>query len=132
MRFLTALPPEATNDEDKDKWADAGDPVVPVFPAPPQDMFLSTVSFLRASAAEVVDRDDLDPDEIAASLKKEYPGLPSDLHDNYVVATARIAKALPIGTKVQVVVDPDSARIREAGSDTFHTLWHEQPLTPRN
>jgi len=126
MRYLVSVPPEKTTE--KDNWAPAGEPVVPWYPATSENVFLSTTSFKKAPYAEVVDRADIDIDVIASALKKQYPGLPATLHDNYVLATAKAAYAYPIGTRFNIFITPDTAKLKAIGKEEVHILWEKQPL----
>jgi hypothetical protein len=71
---------------------------------------------------------DLDIDELAARLKKEYPGLPAELHDTYVLETAKVSHVIPAGHICQVYVTAASTRILDTTTGSTHTLWEEQPV----
>ena len=126
MRFLVSVPPETITE--KDQWAESGEPVVPWFPATAANVFLSVKSFRQSPYAKVVDYRDLDVDDLANALQKQYPGLPLQLHENYVLAVAMAAHAYPIGTKFQIFITQDTAKLKVVGKEDFHTLWEKQPL----
>ena len=129
MRFLVSLAPEKVPaDSEADRWAPAGEPVVPWYPATAENIFLSTVTFRRAQRAKVVEDGDLSLDDIAQRLKDEYTGLPGNLHDNYVLAVAKAAYKYPIGTTFQIFVDQDSAKLKVVGHEDYYLLWDTQPL----
>lgn len=126
MKFLVSVPPTQTTENDK--WAGAGEPVIPWFPAPVDNVFLSVDSFKKSPYAEVVERADLDPDVLAETLKKQYPGLPATLHENYILATATAAHAYPVGTRFQIFITPNTAKLKVVGKEDYHLLWEQQPL----
>ena len=70
----------------------------------------------------------MDPDELAKALFKEYPGLPLNLHENYVFAIAVAAGKFSVGTRFRVLVDDDTAKLQQVGTDALYTLWNKQPL----
>ena len=107
--------------------ADNGEPVIPWFPAPPQNAFLGLDSWRLASHAKVLDRD-VDPDVLAGRLAVQYPGLPRVLVENYVLAVAHAAVGLPVGSVVRCLVTPESATLQVTATDQLVTLWSEQPL----
>jgi len=103
------------------------EPVVPWFPAPPQNAFLGTDSWKLVSHALALDRP-VDPDVIASRLAKQYPGLPRVLLDNYVLATARAASKLPLDTIVSCIVTADAATLQISESGQSIVLWDQQPI----
>lgn len=128
MHFLLSLAPEkGTDDPAGETYAGNGDPVVPWFPAPVRSVFLSLTSWKYAPYA-IVSETDLDPDELAARLAAQYPGLPETLHSNYVLATAVAAAKLPVGTRVRPIITADAAHIQVVNDDTVITLWETQPI----
>lgn len=129
MRYLVSVAPESVCKDDADKWAPEGEPVVPWFPAPVENVFLSIESFKKAPYAMVVDQADIDPDILSGLLKKQYPGLPEKLIENYVMATARVAQKYPIDTKLQITISKTSAKIFPCGkAEVAYTMWDQQPL----
>jgi hypothetical protein len=126
MRFLVSVPPETV--AEKDQWADSGEPVIPWFPSSLENVFLSINSFKKSPYAKVTDCPDLDVDDLANALKKQYPGLPIQLHENYVLAIAMAAHAYPIGTKFQIFITQDTAKLKVVGKEEWHSLWEQQPL----
>lgn len=128
MKYFVSLPPlQRQNNEGARDWAPAGEAVIPDFPAPPKNRFLSLVSFKPAPYAVVLDVT-FDPDVMAGILKKEYPGLPPDLHDNYILRMCQAAAELPIGTRVRVIVSEEQATLQVVDTDKTIVLWTEQPL----
>ena len=107
--------------------AAGGEPVVPWFPAPPQNAFLGLDSWQLASHAKVIDQD-IDPDVLAERLRAQYPGLPRQLLENYVLGVARAAANLSVGATVRCLVTTDSATLQVGGTDQVITLWSEQPI----
>lgn len=103
------------------------EPVVPWYPAPAADMFVGTITFGKCYQATVREVLDLNLTDMAIRLHKQYPGLPTKLHENYVLHTAHLADALPVGTRVQVVITQTSAKIRVVETKRFYTLWDKQP-----
>ena len=108
--------------------ADGGEPVVPWFPAPAQNAFLGLDSWRLASHAKVLDQD-VDPDVLAERLRVQYPGLPRQLLDNYVLAICKSAAQLPVGAVCRCLVTPESATLQVMGTDQAITLWSEQPIS---
>lgn len=128
MRYLFSVAQEQVTETEKDRWAAAGEPVVPWFPAPPDHVFISIGSFKRAIYAVVEEHQDLDLEVLSLALLTYYPGLTRELLDNYVLATAKAAYVFPIGTKLQITVTPDTAKVYPVGKiENYHTLWTEQP-----
>lgn len=128
MRYLFSVAQEQVAEAEKDQWAAAGEPVVPWFPAPPEHVFISIGGFKKAMYATVEERQDLDLEALSRALLTYYPGLTKELLDNYVLATAKAAYAFPVGTKLQITIDPDTAKVYPAGKiESYHTLWVEQP-----
>ena len=128
MRYLFSVLPEKTEVGQEDLWAPADEPVVPWFPATLNNVFLSIPSFKRSPYAIVADRE-INLNELAAKLVKEYPGLPENLHENYVLKTAEAAHHFPVGSRLFVVINPDSAFLRKVGDEeTPYVLWKKQPF----
>jgi hypothetical protein len=134
MRYLVARSPEgpvAVGEEEK--WAQGGEPVVPAFPAPIEHVFLTVPGWKHAMYAVVADVD-VDPDELAAAMCEEYPGLPECLHETYVLATGKAALTFPLGTTLRISITEDSATLYPMlgadgdGEAEGHTLWTQQPL----
>jgi len=108
--------------------ADGGEPVIPWFPAPVQNAFLGMDSWRLASHAKVLDQN-IDPDILAERLRVQYPGLPKQLLDNYVLAICKAAANLPVGAICRCLVTPESAVLHVGGTDQAITLWSEQPIS---
>jgi len=128
MRYLLSVSPAETAVNEEERWAPAGEPVVPWYPATLVNVFLSVESFKQAPSAEVAECPHLDLDFLAKRLAKEYPGLPLTLHENYVLATAKAAHHFPVGTRLQVLIGQNQTRLKPVGKDDFYTLWEKQPL----
>ena len=129
MKYLFSVAQETVTETDKTKWAVAGEPVVPWFPAPPENVFISIGTFKKSIYATVEDRPDIDLEALSKSLQKYYPGLTKELLDNYVVATAKVAHEFPVGAMVQVAISTDSAQVYPRGQIEYcHTLWTKQPF----
>lgn len=109
-------------------WADEGDPVVPQFPHVGTNHWLSAISFEPAPYARVEERTDIDVDSYAAALIAEYPGLPRELHEEYVLTTAKLANMLPVGSTVQVYITQDIAKVLVLEAEEWIELWKQQPL----
>ena len=128
MRFLLAHPgPKAPGAPPEDEQAAAGEPVVPWFPAPVQNLFIGTKSWKLVPYAIVSDDPAVDPDVILESLKAQYPGLPGAMLENYVFAVAKAALELKLKTVVRIYCTEDSATIQIVGTDDTKVLWSEQP-----
>lgn len=128
MHYLVSLAPEKANAEaNGELFAGNGEPVIPWFPAPVRNMFLSLKSWKMASYATVVE-EALDLDTLVELLVIQYPGLPRALHENYVLNTALVAAQLPIGTRVRPIITPDTASIQVANENIVLTLWDTQPI----
>ena len=128
MHYLVSLAPEkGADDTVGETYAGNGEPVVPWFPAPVRNMFLSVDSWDFAPYAIVVEGD-FDIDAFANRLCEHYPGLPAVMHSNYVLATAMAAAQLPVGTRVRPIITPDTAHLQVVNEDTVLTLWEKQPI----
>ena len=126
MKYLVSVTPEAPG-TDPSVWAPPGEPVVPWYPATDSNVFVSGVSFKPSPIAEVADID-LDPDALAVSLQREYPGLPLSMHQNYVFHTAMAAGKYPVGTKLRIWITPQTAKLQPVGTDELYTMWEQQPV----
>jgi hypothetical protein len=111
-----------------EEWAKAGSPVVPTFPTGAQNTFLGALDFKPVPYARVALVTDLNLDEIAGLLKKQFPGLPSELIDTYVLETAKLALKLPHDTLCQIYIDDDTAKVKVVDTELFYTLWSKQPV----
>ena len=112
---------------DPSQWAPAGEPVVPWIPSTLNNAFLSTVSFKPCSIAIVQDVE-LDIDAVARGLIKQYPGLPTNMLKNYVLAIALTSQKYAVGTRFKALIDYDTAALQEVGANTTVPLWEKQPL----
>jgi len=129
MRYLFSVIPEKIAETDKDKWAEAGKPVIPWFPAPVENVFVSIGEAKKAPYALVENRKDLDLDNLLETLKKYYPDLPAKLLENYILATSTAAYRFPVGTKLQIIIDENTAKIFPIGkAEEAYTLWEKQPF----
>lgn len=128
MHFLVCVETDLTRG---DRWAVNGEPVVPNLPTGYMNSFLGTSTFKPAIRAVVVNLDNIDIDEIAGSLKTQFPGLPPELFDTYVLETAKAAHAMRAGTVCQVYTSAESAQILDIQTNKAITLWTRQPLPGR-
>lgn len=126
MRYLVSVKSEYVSDNDA--WAEPDEPVVPWYPITSESVFLSISSFKKTTHAKIVELADLDIDALAYRLCKQYPGLPVALHNNYVMAIAKLAHMFPVGTKFRIFTDKDSARVQNLANEQIYTLWSKQPL----
>lgn len=126
MKYLLSSTPAYAGVDPKD-WAPAGEPVVPWYPATRNNAFLAIGSWKPALIATVRSAD-LDPDQLAARLAAEYPGLPRKLHENYVLAVALAARDYADGTSFKILVDDNNATLQQVGTDNLRVLWTTQPL----
>lgn len=126
MRYLFSIEPQKS--VDKDLWAPAGEPVVPQFPHCGTNNWLSTVSFKPAIAATVLEKDDIDLDTYAAALIKEYPGLPPELHKEYVLRCGKLAHMVPVNSIMQVYITQHTAKVMVRETEEWIELWNKQPL----
>jgi hypothetical protein len=125
MRYLFAALPEES--ADAEQWAPAGEPVVPQFPHTGTNHWLSVTSFKPAPAAVVEERD-MDLDELATRLVAEYPGLPEELHHEYILRTAKLAHMVPVGSLIQIFITRDQAKVLVRDTEEWIELWNRQPL----
>ena len=130
MKFLFAADKAeygATEAKVKDA-PEAGEPVVPWFPAPVENSFVSCVSFKRTPYAVADDRN-VDPDGLLANMVSQYPGLPEAMHRAYIMRIALVAFDLKPGTRYRAMIGPDSAAIQQVDDETnIIQLWSKQPL----
>lgn len=125
MRFLACVQVEMAKG---DKWASPGEPVMPNFPTGYANSFLGTATFRPAMRAAVAEFDGLDPDEMAERLHRQFPGLPRKMLDAYVLETAKVAYAMPLGAECNVYTTWDSAKVMNLNTGELHVLWEQQPL----
>lgn len=129
MRYLYSVTPEYVAEAERADYAPDGEPVIPWYPAPAQNLFLSTLSFRKSIHALVKDVHDQDFQLMLDNLKKQYPGLPEELHSNYIFSTVRAASMFAVGTRFRIYITQDTARLHEVGGkESIHTLWEEQPI----
>lgn len=125
MRYLFAVPPEVSSDGAD--WAEGGDPVVPQFPHVSQNYWLSVVSFKLAPYAEVRESPNVGVDQYANALVQQYPGLPRSIHETYVLTTAKLARLVPVGSKLQVYITQNTAKVLVINTEEWIELWNKQP-----
>jgi hypothetical protein len=128
MNFLVSLTPEYVDAKERDKYAADGEPVIPSYPAPLANLFLSVTSFKQALHAEVRNLPDLNLDTLCEKLVAYYPGLPRKLHENYLFHTARAAAGFPVGTRFRTFITADTAKIQRTDNEQLFELWTEQPM----
>jgi hypothetical protein len=127
MRYLVSVKPEITGEQFKDDWAPDGEPVIPCYPGTHGNCFLSIKSFKPTALAKVAIIDD-DPDKLVDKLVEEYPGLPRQIHENYILSLARVAQDSKIGSMHRIYVDADTATIQGVEDEKLKILWESQPL----
>ena len=125
MRFLTAH--HRVGAVGTENWARSHDPVVPNTPIGDGNTFLGVWDFKPVPYAEVSDTG-TSLDAMALNLKTQFPGLPPPLWDTYVLAIAKLALKLPLGTICQIFIDEDTTKVKVADKDEFYTLWTKQPI----
>lgn len=128
MNFLYTVPAEKAVTDDGTPKAPAGEPAVPWFPTAPANMFVGMTSWGFAPYAEVQNRQDVDLDLYLRRLSQQYPGLPEELHKRYILETAKTAANFKEGTRFQVFIDADSAKLKVIDHDVVVTLWTKQPI----
>jgi len=124
MKFLVSIPKERVSDG---KWTTRREPVVPCFPSQHSAAFLTIPGFLLADRAEVAETQ-ADADDLANALVKEYPGLPTILKENYVLAVWKAVIDIPLGTVFTVAVNQKQAMLVNEATRESVQLWDEQPL----
>ena len=130
FKFLMSLHREGA--EAMGSWAKAGDPVVPNFPVGAENTFLGAFDFKPVPYARVAELPKhISLDSIADSLKRQFPGLPPEFLDTYVLETAKLAFKLPIGSMCQIYVDTETAKVRVLDSDECYVMWEKQPIPER-
>lgn len=130
MKYLVSALPEKLAVGEEERWAPAGEPVVPWFPLG-DNVFVSATSFKKSLFAEVViinESADVYLNKLLQQLSAEYPGIPATLHKQYVLKTAAGANALEAGTRVQPFIDETSVRLRVVGTEDIHVLWDTTTL----
>ncbi len=105
-------------------------PVIPWFPAPPENVFLAIGTWEKQANAYVRSLE-FDLDLLLEELCTQYPGLPRVLLTNYLLETALLASKLPDGRRVRVFVTDHSTSIQDADTDEVYTLWDTPPMKPR-
>jgi hypothetical protein len=120
----------AITEDDIDGWAEPGEPVVPNIPTGTRNVFIGLQSFKVAPYAEVT-VGTFNPDLWLVRMQSQFPGLPCEFHEAYLMETIKIALKLRQGTLVQLYTDADTARIKVVDSDDIYTLWSEQPIPAR-
>lgn len=125
--MVAAIPDQRGIVEARYKLAGDGEPVIPWFPAPPRNIFLSLVSWNFADYARVAEST-FNLDKFVDDLAAQYPGLPRCLHERYVLETATVAGQLPTGTLVRTIVELNTTHIQVHNTATIFTLWTQQPI----
>lgn len=96
--------------------------LVPWFPAPVANMFLSTKTFEKHAHGRIMETE-FDIDAAAAQLIKQYPGLPEELHKKYILRACYAASKFEPGTEVRPVITRDSAMIQDLAGTKHVLLW---------
>lgn len=129
MKFLVAV--NGASEEMRERWAAAGEPVVPNFPVGAPNTFLGVNSYKPAVEAKVAEVPGLDIDILAKQLKGQYPGLPGVMLETYILETAIAAQRLHDGRRLLIFVDDDTAKLKVVELEEYYTLWTRQPIDGR-
>jgi hypothetical protein len=101
---------------------DDHDILIPQYPSHTGNKFLSTTTFKTYMSGEVTDSD-ADPDEALNNLLKQYPGIPREIHENYIIRACRAASKFNVGVHVRPVLTQTSAMVQDEEGTTHVTLW---------
>lgn len=123
-KYLYSLPPELK--AGGGVYAEAGIPVVPWYMVQPPNMFVAAGTIRLSPYAEVWDRE-IDLDAVAQRLFEDFPGIPLQVHENYVMATALAAAQLKAGTRVRPLITSSEASIQVFNETTVIQLWTTPP-----
>lgn len=122
MKYLFAPPATDT---------DVYEPVIPNFPTGAQNTFLTIPSFRAVHHVLVEDRPAPSLDDLLLVLKKQFPGLPEELLSTYLLETATAAHTYELGTKLQIFVTEDEAKLMNTNTGQLLYLWKTQPIPER-
>lgn len=122
-KFLVSVPMQASADG---AWTTGENPVVPCFPPQGDSAFLCIGTWELARRAEVKEID-FDPDALAAALAAEYPGIPREMHDAYVMRTFEAAFTHDVGERFAVLVDQDTATLLYDAHPGTYKMWESKP-----
>ena len=126
MKYLVA--DHRTGAKGTENWASIGSPVVPNFPTGEQNTFLGVLDFKPVPYARVIAVVNMSLDDIADALKRQFPGLPDGLLDEYVLATAKLAHKLPLNALCQIYTTEDTAKVKVVDAEEFYIMWTKQPV----
>lgn len=123
-KFLYSSPPNLKSGGDA--FAPKGLPVVPWYMPAPPNMFVAAGTLKLVPCAEVLEQD-ISLDALASTLFSDYPGIPMQVHENYVMATALACAGLAPGTLVRPIVTAHEASIQVLNETTTVQLWTTPP-----
>ena len=130
IRFLVSVPVDgsvgAAGADGDGGWTTGTFPVVPCFPPQSDRAFLCLGSWKLAREAEVAEID-VDPDELAAEMARQYPGIPRTMHDAYIMHTFEAAARRSVGDRVRVLVSQDKATLVNVGKPGVEDMWTSKP-----
>jgi len=104
-----------------------GEIVVPAFPSNECNMFLGLESFRLCRMARVALIEDDIFSALPVRMEKEFPGLPSTMHRQYVLQTAIACSDRVLGEKVNIMSTYDTYELVFGGNHVVK-LWDKQPL----
>lgn len=97
--------------------------LIPWFPAPVRNVFLSTHSFAIRPQGIISEAPNIDLDAILEALHKQYPGIPREIHEKYILRSCYAAAQFPVGTEVRPVITADSAMVQDLEGSKHIDLW---------
>lgn len=123
-KFLYSLP---SADNAGGRAMPEGLAVTPWYMTAPSNMFVAAGTF-KFTPIAVVAEHDIDLDALASMLHADYPGIPVDVHANYVMATALAAARLKTGDRVRPIITSEEASIQVINTQTTVQLWTTPPV----
>ena len=111
-----------------------GEPVIPCFPCHTSS-FITIPSFkhcVLAKVKQVPQGANNFFDVLAKKIIKQYPGIPSDIIEQYIIGTARAASQFPEKTVLRIFVNNNSANVQDIQTEEIFYLWKKQPITREN
>jgi len=120
--------------------APEGEPVIPCFPCYLPSFpcylpsFIGVPSFKPCVLSTVKEIPSIGGyfDILADKIAKYYTGIPKDIIEQYVIATARAASQFPEGTILRVFMQDGAVSVQDVKTEDVIYLWKTQPKTKEN
>ena len=127
MKYLFSRKAEVSQIEQ----APEGESVIPEFPCRSAG-FIAIPSFKFCALAEVKKLSENEKgffELLVDKLTKQYPGIPRDILEQYVIGTARAASQFKEGTILRIFVNSEITSVQDTVTENVFNLWNKHPKT---